>query len=97
VDIETLARRWGGAADGAVRSVGAESIRCGVSRRGRAAGQGDGVVPRYPGGGVECHRGGTALQGHQIVEGFDLVQFRGMDHAHEEVSDLGAVEGAIEQ
>ena len=71
---------------------------CGDSGRGGEASRGFGVVaPRHPGGGVQGHRGRMAQQRHQVVERFHPVEFGGVDQAHEEVPDLGAVEGAIEQ
>ena len=75
-------RRW---------TVGPETIGSGIGGVGREAGQSLGVAPRHPGHGVECDRGLMALQGHQVVEGLHVVQLRGMDQAHEEVADLGAV------
>jgi hypothetical protein len=39
----------------------------------------------------------VALQRDEVVEGLDLVQFGGMDQAHEQVADARPIQGAIEQ
>ena len=38
-----------------------------------------------------------ALQSDEIVERLDLVQFRGMNQAHEQIADSRPVQGPIEQ
>jgi hypothetical protein len=63
--IGTRARRWGRRRMRRQSAV-ADSIRYVIYRLGRAAGEGRGAVSRHVVGGVECHRGGVALQGHQL-------------------------------
>ena len=60
-------------------------------------GQRLGIVPRHPGGRIECNGGHMALQGDEVVERLDLVQFRGMNQAHEQIADPRTVQGPIEQ
>ena len=38
-----------------------------------------------------------ALQFGQVVEGIHVVELAGVDEAHEQVTDVGAVEGLVEQ
>ena len=38
-----------------------------------------------------------ALQGDEVVEWLDLVQFRGMNQAHEQIADPRTIQGPIEQ
>ena len=38
-----------------------------------------------------------ALDFDQVVEGVGAAQLAGMDQAHEQIADLGAVQGAIKQ
>jgi len=40
---------------------------------------------------------GVSLKGHEVVEGVDLRQTASLDDAHEEIANVGAVEGAVEQ
>src|SRR5271155_5579159 len=55
------------------------------------------IVPRHPSRGVRSEFGGMALQGDQILERSDVIEFGGVDQAHEHVTDVGAGEGSIEQ
>jgi len=84
---------WGGGPHGR-HGAAAGSVRRGFGGQAR---QRRGVIPGHPGRRVECHRGGMALQRDQVIKRRHLVQFRGMDQTHEQIADLGAVQGAIKQ
>jgi hypothetical protein len=51
------------------------------------------VVSRHPVGGVFCDCGGVALECEEVVERGDMIQFSGVDQAHEDVADVRAVQG----
>ncbi len=55
------------------------------------------VVPGHPVGGVRGDRVGMALECHQILKRGHVVQFGGVDQAHERIADMGAVEGTGEE
>jgi len=55
------------------------------------------VVPGHPLPRLRFELGWVALELDEVVEGIDLGQFGGVDQAHEQVADIGAVLGLIEQ
>jgi hypothetical protein len=61
------------------------------------SGQSLGIVPGHPRGRIKGDCGNVALQGDEVVERLDLVQFGGMDQAHEEVTDPRPIQGPIEE
>jgi hypothetical protein len=55
------------------------------------------VIPRHPGRRILGQLFGVFLQFDEVFEGIGVVQFAGMDQAHEQISHLRAVLGLIEQ
>ena len=64
---------------------------CGSTRERRL------VVPGHPVGGRRRNLGRMAQHRDQVLEGRDVVQFRGVDEAHEDVADPCAVERLVEK
>ena len=54
-------------------------------------------VPWHPLRGAQGEFPGMALQLDQVVERVDAAQLAGVDQAHEQIADLGAVQRAIKQ
>jgi hypothetical protein len=55
------------------------------------------VVPGHPLRGTALQLLGVPLQLGQIVERIDAVQFAGVDQAHEQIADRGAVQRLVEE
>ena len=55
------------------------------------------VIPRHPRRRVGGQLRGMPLQLGEVVEGIGAGEFAGVDQAHEQVPDLGALQRAIEQ
>ena len=49
------------------------------------------VIPRQPFFGVGGNGGGLALEGGEVIEGVGVVEFAGVDQAHEEIPHVGTV------
>jgi len=60
-------------------------------------GEGYLVVPGHPVGGGFGDPVGVLCEGDEVVEGVLVLDFAGVDDAHEEVADVGAVFGFEEQ
>ena len=56
-----------------------------------------GIVPRHPRRWIRRQFAGVPLQLGEVVEGIGIREFAGMDQAHEQIADFGAVQRAIEQ
>ena len=56
-----------------------------------------GIVPGHPRRWIGRQFAGVPLQLSQVVEGIGFGEFAGVDRAHEQIADLGAVQRAIEQ
>jgi hypothetical protein len=54
-------------------------------------------VPWHPLRGAQGEFPGMALQLDQVVERVDAAQLAGVDQAHEQITDLRPVQGAVEQ
>lgn len=69
--------------------IGGSTHEAGSVRRrsGFGGSQRLGVVPGHPRTRIDGDCGDVALQGDEVVERLALVQFRGMDQAHEQVAD----------
>ena len=55
------------------------------------------IVPGHPFRWTGGQFLGVALQLDQVVEGVGATQLAGVDQAHEQIADLRAVQGAIEE
>ena len=55
------------------------------------------VVPRHPGGRIIANAAEVPSERDQIVEGIDSCQAAGVDQTHEQITDLGAIFGFVEQ
>jgi hypothetical protein len=66
-----------------------------LTRAGRRKGLA--VIPRHPCLRILGQLDGVFLQLGEIVEGIGVVQFAGVDQAHEQVTHPGALLGLIEQ
>ena len=55
------------------------------------------IVPRHPFRRPGGQFLGMALQLDQVVERVDAAQLAGVDQAHEQITDLRPVQGAVEQ
>jgi len=66
-----------------------------LTRAGRRKGLA--VIPRHPCRRILGQLGGVLLQLGEIVEGIGVVQFAGVDQAHEQITHVGTLLGLIEQ
>ena len=55
------------------------------------------IVPWHPLRRTHGHFRGMPEQFGQVIEWIDLVQFAGMDQAHEQIAHSGAVQGLVEE
>jgi hypothetical protein len=55
------------------------------------------VVPGQPSARLGKQRRGVFLQGGQVIEGIDLGEVAGVDEAHEQVTDIGAMFGFVKE
>ena len=55
------------------------------------------IIPRHPLFGVGRCFVVVPLEGDQVVEGVDALEFAGMNKGHEEVADPGPVLGLVEE
>jgi hypothetical protein len=55
------------------------------------------IVPRHPFRGAGGQFLSMTLQLDQVVEGVGSTQLAGVDQAHEQITDLGAVQSAIKE
>jgi hypothetical protein len=62
---------------------------------GARLGQSVAVIPRHPRRRMLRQLLGVFLQGDEIVEGIDAVQFASVDQAHKQIAHLGTVLGLI--
>ena len=74
-----------------------ESQSGGVGARGLVLRESLGAVPGQPLLGVACDGLAVALHGHEVVERVGGAQLCGVDQAHEDVANVGAVLGLVEQ